>query len=115
MTNQVEFGENGKAYMISKDGTIIAHQDSQKVLDCENIIALAEEDSSYTDYAEAIQKAVAEKNGFSSYKLNGVEYYIGFAQVEGTEWEVIVEIEKNEILSELSTLKLMTLGTSVFS
>lgn len=100
--------------MISKDGTIIAHQDSQKVLDCENIIALAEEDSSYTDYAEAIQKAVAEKNGFSSYKLNGVEYYIGFAQVEGTEWEVIVEIEKNEILSELSTLKLMTLGTSVF-
>ena len=38
---------------------------------------------------------------FSHYKRSGVEYYVGFSQVEGTEWEVLVEVTKKEILDDL--------------
>lgn len=113
LTNQVKYGENGYAYMVGSDGTLIAHQDNERVMNCENIIADAEADSSYTEYAEAVKKAAEDKNGFTSYSLNGVENYVGFAQVEGTEWEVMVEIGKGEILSGLNTLKMTTLFSSI--
>lgn len=113
LTNQVQYGENGYAYMVSSDGTIIAHNDNELVMNCENFVTKAKEDNSYAEYAEAITKASEEQNGFTSYTQGGVENYVGFAQVEGTNWEVMVEITKKEILSGLNSLKIQTFSASI--
>lgn len=114
LTNEVSFGTNGFAYMVSAKGTIIAHPDNETVMNSFNILTAAEEDAAYASYAQAVKTALADKNGYTSYTLNGVEKIIGFAQVEGTDWELIVEIDKAELLSGLSVLKAKTIGASIF-
>jgi len=114
LTNEVQYGTNGFAYLISDQGQIIAHPDNELVMSCFNIIEKANEDSSYADYAKTIQEVIANEKGFAEYKINGVNKYIGYAQVEGTSWKVIVEIDKSEILANLNSLRNSTIITSLF-
>lgn len=112
LTNQVTYGKNGFAYMIKDDGTIIAHPNDEIVLNCENIITAAEEDSNYIDYAKTVSLSLENKLGSTSYKKDGSEKYVGYAQVEGTTWEILVQIDKDEILSGLSRLEFLIYSTS---
>ncbi len=112
LTNEVKYGQNGFAYMVKSDGTIIAHTDSELVLNCENVIETGKTDEAYADYAKAVEQTIDEKNGFASYTKDGKEQYIGFAQVEGTTWEVVVQIEKSEIMESLERLKALIFTSS---
>ena len=113
LTNKVKYGTNGYAYMVNGTGTLIAHQDEELVMNNENIVDKSAADASYAGMAEAVTEATTDKVGSTSYKKDGVEYYVGFSQVEGTNWEVMVEITKKEILSGLDRLKVLTFITSL--
>ncbi len=115
LAGEVTVGKTGFAYLINDQGTVIAHKDTDLVMDETNIIEKAKSDSSYTSWSEAVSNAIAKKKGFTTYRYGGVDYYAGFAQVEGTSWEVMVVIKKSEILSGLHTLMNQTVLISVLA
>lgn len=109
ITNDITYGEIGKGYMINGQGTFVAHTDPEKVLVSENVITLSEQDPTLQGYADALKRMLQNKSGFDSFLYNGVETYNGFAPVRGTDWILIEEVPKEDILTELGSLK-----TSIF-
>ncbi len=56
---------------------------------------------------------VAGETGIGEYKSDVTDKYIGYAPVNGTNWYVGVMISKNEILSQLNSLKISVMVSSI--
>jgi methyl-accepting chemotaxis protein len=113
LTNQVKFGKTGTAFMIKKDGVTIAHTDKDMVLKMYNAIEESKKDSKLAPLAN-IEKAMAEGNkDASQYIFQGQDKYIGYAPVKGTEWSLAVTVSTSEILSELNTMKVVVVASSL--
>ncbi len=83
--------------MITKDGTTIAHSNKDLVLKMYNAIEEAKKDDSLLALAD-IEKLMAQgKTGIDKYKFDGVEKYVGYAPVSGTQWSVAVVVSSSEI------------------
>ncbi|OPJ61829.1 methyl-accepting chemotaxis protein [Clostridium chromiireducens] len=112
LTNQLKIGETGYAFMIKKDGTNIASTDKDKVINMYNPIEEAKKDTKLQAIADIEKKMGAGETGLGEYTYGGVDKFIGYAPVQGTEWSVGVVVVKSEILSELDTLKISTIIAS---
>lgn len=113
MTNAVKFGKTGYAFMMRKDGTNIASNNKDLVLKMYNPIEAAKKDSKLQPLAEIEKKMGAGETGIGQYSYGGVNKYMGYAPVKGTEWSVGVIMEKGEILSELTSLKISVIAFSI--
>ncbi|MBQ3422980.1 MAG: methyl-accepting chemotaxis protein [Romboutsia sp.] len=105
MTDKVDLGTTGRAFMINGQGVTIAHHDRELVTNMESIIEKAEEDPSLKEYAGVIEKMRNGETGVAEYTLNGKQYIVGYCPVEGTDWSLGVEIENKEILSEVVNVR----------
>ena len=108
MTNKIEIGASGMAYMINKEGVTIAHQNKDIVLNRENIIKAAETDKSLAPMAHVLKEMTNGKTGYGHYTYHKEVKYIGYTPVEGTNWILAVSAPEKEILSGLDTLKQST-------
>ncbi len=114
ITNAVKFGEGGYAYLVNKDGTMIAHPNEGYVLEQRNFIAEAQENKELAPLAQVITRMINGEKDFGSYKnLEGQEVYMGFAPVEGTSWSVGVGALKTEVMSSLNTLQRSITGATI--
>ena len=83
---EITFGKTGHAYIVNKDGTIIFHNDKQKIADEVNPIALQETDRKYASQAKAIKKILASTDkGTTTYRQNGKSMFAAYCPVAGHE------------------------------
>ncbi|MGN0618645.1 MAG: methyl-accepting chemotaxis protein [Ruminiclostridium sp.] len=88
---KITIGKTGYAFVVDKEGYVIAHPDESYIDNRVNYIELAETDSSYADVAEVIKKAAAGESGFASVKLDGMNRYLCYAPIEGDQqWSCII-------------------------
>jgi len=113
LTNQVKFGQTGNAFMISKNGTTISHSNKDLVLKMYNAVSESKKDASLTDLANIEKKMGLGKTGLDQYKFNGIDKFVGYAPVKGTEWSIAVVVSKTEILSEMDSLKVSIIISSL--
>lgn len=109
ITNGIIYGSTGKAYMVNKEGTVVAHYDKTKVTSMENVIKTAEKDPSLKKLGDAVKIMIQGGNGIESYTYDGAEKYIGYAQVKNTDWSLAVTVPKSEILSGLKDISTATI------
>ena len=83
MVRSVATSANSTAYIIDKNGTTIADQDMQLVIDGENIEQLAAKtgDEGYKALAEIHAKMRNGESGFASYKYMGKTEFVGYAPI----------------------------------
>lgn len=105
ITKNITYGENGYSYIINGSGQIIAHPNSELVLNQFKPIEAAAEDSTVQSLADAVTYMLEQQNGFISYDYNGKSLYSGFHKIEGTDWILVSTADKAEVLSSLTTLK----------
>ena len=113
LTNKVKVGQTGYAFMIKNDGVTIANPNKDLVIQMENMIENAKNDPKLQPMAEIWTKMVSGKEGIDQYNYDGTDKYIGYAPVEGTGWSVGVLVTKNEILSQLNSLKIAIIVSSI--
>ncbi|OOM78291.1 methyl-accepting chemotaxis protein [Clostridium sp. BL-8] len=113
LTDQVKIGQTGTAFMVNGTGVSIANSNRDLVLQMSNVIEEAKKDTSLQGLANIEDKMISGETGMGEYKYNGVDKFVGYAPVKGTNWSVGVSVQQNEILSELSTLQLSVLGSSM--
>ncbi|MES9144016.1 cache domain-containing protein, partial [Cutibacterium acnes] len=88
LTDKIKIGKTGYAYMIKKDGTIIAHSNKDLVLGMYNANEESKKDSSLEALAN-IQKNMGEgKKGTGECIISEIDSYVGYAPVEGTDWSL---------------------------
>jgi len=105
ITSDAGYGENGYAYMINSKGVVVAHPDTEKVLNQWNPIEEAKNDMTLRSVAEEFEKILRERSGVSNYHFNGMDLYDAFIPIEGTDWIFVVTAIKEEILSEIPILQ----------
>lgn len=109
LTNKIKCGSSGMAFMVKKDGTLIADTDEQLVLNQYNPI----NDEKVPQLAEVVKEMTKGETGLGHYEYNGYNKYVGYAPVGNTGWSIGVAIEDHEILAQLSTLKTLTISVSL--
>lgn len=115
LTNEVKVGQTGYAFMIKKDGTNIASTNKDLVIQMYNPIEEAKKDRKLQALADVETRMGAGETGIGEYTYNEVDKYVGYAPVKGTDWSVGVIVAKGEILSELDSLKISVILSSVIS
>ncbi|WP_028307681.1 methyl-accepting chemotaxis protein [Desulfitibacter alkalitolerans] len=105
ITNRINFGHNGYAFMVNGDGSIIAHPNSELVLSQYNVIEDAKENPAVKELADIVEtKLTTGEKGVAQYFLDGDNQYMGYAQVPGTTWSVAVEAPSSEIFANIVEL-----------
>lgn len=105
LVTDIKYGENGYAYVISDDGTIIGHEDDKLVLEKYNLLDEAKKDKSLEALSEYTRKMVNKENGVGGYQFKGDYKYMGYAPIEGTDWAIGVTTLESEALAGLNSLK----------
>lgn len=113
LTNTVKFGETGNAFMIQGTGITISHSNKDLVMQMYNAIEESKKDSSLQPLAAIEQKMAAGETGIDKYTFDGTSKYVGYAPVKGTTWSLAVVVAENEVLSELDSLKVLIVISSI--
>lgn len=103
--------ENSVAYVLGKNGVVIADSDSEVVKEQRSYIALAESEKGYKELADIHQKMIAGEEGSDTIKINGVYNLIGYAPVQGTDgWSIAVSAPSMDFLETTVTFIFVTVG-----
>ena len=78
-----------------------------------NPIEAAKKDTKLRAIADIEKKMGAGETGMGQYNFEGIDKYVGYAPIKGTEWSVGVVLLKTEVLSELNSLKMSVIYSSV--
>jgi methyl-accepting chemotaxis protein len=105
ITNDTGYGENGYGYMINGSGTIVAHPDSEKVMNQYNPINEVKNDKSQKSVAMQFEKMIKEKTGVSTYFFEGNDLYAGYMPVDGTNWIMVINANKKDVLDAIPALQ----------
>ncbi|MCC5909110.1 MAG: methyl-accepting chemotaxis protein [Clostridiaceae bacterium] len=105
ITRDMGFGEMGYAYMIDKEGTVIAHPNRDRVMDKWNPIETALEDNELQPVAEVFQTMIQEGWGVNRYYFEESQLYVGYAPIEGTTWILVTTANAEEVLNHLPKLQ----------
>jgi len=112
LTDDITFGETGKAFMLSSTGVKIAHYNNDLVTKMDNDLVNVKEDSGLTEVVALEQKMINGEKGTGKYTYDGIEKYLAYSPVPGTTWSLAVVVEQSEVLSELDGLKTLIFALS---
>ncbi|MBP2631872.1 MAG: mcpA 6 [Firmicutes bacterium] len=107
--SDIKLGENGYAYMIQNDGTVIAHPNKDFALK-QNI---ATDNNSSPELKEITQKMMNGEKAISSYKYDGVDKLVAYAPVPGVTWSLATTVPTVEVTGQLNQLTMITLVTTL--
>ncbi|NFG23093.1 methyl-accepting chemotaxis protein [Clostridium botulinum] len=105
-TNNIKFGNTGTSYMLNKEGTVIAHPDKELVFNMDNDFENIKTDPSLESIVKIEKKMIEGEIGSGEYSYKGQNKYVSYSPIKSTGWSVAIIVEKDEVLGELTTLKL---------
>ena len=121
----MQIGEESSAFILDKNGTIIAHANDAYVRDMKTFDALlAEEGKTFKGAAEISAKMVAGETGVEQISYLGEDCYVGYVPVGNVEnWSLAIIIPSSAAMTALSSsitsniivlVVLLILGAFVF-
>ena len=93
-----KFWQSGSVFIIDEQGTLIAHYNSQSILDRTNYIELAKTDPSLRSFGRFLKKMISSESGVGSYVLHGEEQRCSYLRVSASPigWVLAVTTPINE-------------------
>lgn len=114
ITDSISFGETSYAFIISEDGTCLAHDNREYVLNQTNYIVEAEENKEFAKLSETIQTILQNESGIVSMDREGENAIVGFATLENG-WKIAVGALESEMLAGLKRLQqILIISTIIF-
>ncbi|TGY98080.1 methyl-accepting chemotaxis protein [Petralouisia muris] len=87
----INVSENGSAYMLDKEGTVIAHENMELVKNYDNSITDAETNPRLKALANLEKKMIAGGIGVGTYRYGGVKKIMAYAPVENSDgWSIAI-------------------------
>ncbi len=90
--------DGGSAYMINKNGDVIASSDYDSVLNVENTIRDSETDSSLKKLAEIERKMIAGETGIGSYRYDGHMEMSAYVPISNNGWSLAICAVQKEFI-----------------
>lgn len=105
MIADTKYGENGYAYMVNNEGTVVAHVNRDLVINQFNPIIAKEENKEYESVANLLGIIFQGEPGVEDYRFEGTDLYAGYAPIKGTNWYLVITANVEEVLGAVSTMK----------
>ncbi|QBD86908.1 methyl-accepting chemotaxis protein, partial [Clostridium tetani] len=113
--NKIKIGETGRAFIINKQGMLIAAKNKDLVKKMYSAIDAVKKNSDLQSVVDIHKKMIKGENGTDEYLIDGVEKYVAYTPLKSTGWSIGIDVDKNEILHEINSLnKYMSILTLVF-
>lgn len=113
ITNEIVFGQTGRAFMLDENDYNIAHVDESLVINMNNTFENLKEDPSLQPLAELHKRMIAGETGSGEYLFRDEVKYLGFAPVQGTGWSLAVAAPKEEVLAGLVSLQISIIVSTI--
>lgn len=101
------YGENGRAYIISSEGTFISRPEQERTQEAFNLFEIAQKDDRYASFSEFIKQSNNSQSGYGEYEFEGKDILMGYAPVEETNWKIYIGTYEEEALDSLNGLRRM--------
>ncbi len=99
ITREISVSKNSSAYILNKEGVIIADHNTETVANAVNYIEMAESDSSYANIADVHKKMAALETGQDKIRADGRSTLIGYAPIaESDGWSIAVSAPTSDFL-----------------
>ena len=92
LIENIKVGENGKAVLITPDGTYLAGVETDKI---QNSVKITEDEN--TSVAAAGNEILKNDNGETTYEVNGERKNVYYATLDRTGWKLILEMPRSEL------------------
>jgi methyl-accepting chemotaxis protein len=99
-----KIGQSGYAFVVSGNGTVIAHPDRAVVQKKANYIAQAKKEPGLAALSALSVRMVAGESGSGHYRFAGKDRIMAFAPIPGTKWSVAATIDNDEALASAREL-----------
>ncbi|MCT4596912.1 MAG: methyl-accepting chemotaxis protein [Vallitalea sp.] len=102
---EIKLKESGNAFIINNQGTTIAHPDIEKVINQENIINNAKDNSELEQVANVITKMTQGMWGVDRYTYNGEKIYCGYHPIKDTGWSLAIKVPQKEVKKDIDAFR----------
>lgn len=106
ITNEISIGENGYAYILGPDGTFYSHRNMDNVINQVNPILQIVTGGPYKDFGLKLKELGIGNAGLLKYEYEGNKLISAIHPIEGTSWVLGVDVYENEVLKNLSSLRI---------
>ena len=108
------YGKNGKAYIISREGSFISRPEKERSQEAYNLYNIADEDDTYQSLKDFVEGTKDEERGYGSYVFRGKSMLMGYATIENTDWKIYIGTSEKDALASLKNLRyIMTVLTLI--
>lgn len=116
ISNTINVGETGAAYIIDNQGVFVAHSDQSKVDKRSSIKEQAKADESLAPLLKLEEQAIKGEACFGEYTYGGVTKLAVFSPIEGTDgWSICVNVHKSEFMKTSYTAIMICMGIALVS
>jgi methyl-accepting chemotaxis protein len=105
--------KTGVYYVTDSEGTLIAHPNTEWVMNQFNPVKEVEGDPSLRSLADMLIVALKEKDGEGLYNFNGRVMLTHYVTVPGYDWILYNSMQEAELKAEISRIRLMSYGVGV--
>lgn len=98
----IRLGKDGYAFLVDREGTLIAHPDINKVENFENV-----------SYLEPVKNMIDKKDGIGKYKYEDVNKLVVYEYLEHIGWGLAVQIPETEALIRIKKLRNEFIGYTI--
>jgi methyl-accepting chemotaxis protein len=105
ITDRILYGGTGYAYIINKEGVILAHPNKDYVLKLRNFVQESAGKPEFLSMATMMKRMMNRETSYGSYIAeDGGDMIFGFAPIPRTEWSIAVGARKNEVFADVQKL-----------
>lgn len=108
--SEISFGKTGGAYIVNKEGIIIADKDISNMT---KGISIFDEYNSGENHA-IFNNILDDQTDSTTIKLNNIEHYMAYSPVGGANWNLIVDAPKQEFLGMVKVGVTASVVLSIF-
>ncbi len=99
IVSEIHVSENGSAYMLNNQGTVIADQGMDVVISQKNTSEEAKSDASLAGLAALEGKMTGGEVGFGQYAYNGVTKFLAYAPIQDSDgWSLAINAPMNDFM-----------------
>ena len=99
------YGEKGRAYIISEEGTFISRPYHEKEEKAYNLYEIAILDKRYESLSNFVRESHTKQEGYGRYVFDDNQILMGYASVAETNWKIYIGTYEKEALESLISLK----------
>ncbi|NLK63405.1 MAG: hypothetical protein GX287_08145 [Fusobacteria bacterium] len=115
LSKQFGYGKTGYSYIVDKNGTLIAHNTKEYLINKTNFIRMAETDKKFELLGNMFSKMIKGEKGIERYNFLEQDRFFSYGPISNNGWSMAIGGIEKDVFSSLNKVKYLILIISIIS